>query len=69
MVEESMFDVNESVTETKVEDIKYALNNKKYKFYVRYGEYLVRYLMSNMYIVVEILLLREDLYILFSGFR
>ena len=32
-----MVDVNESVTETKAEDIKDALTNPKYKFYVRDG--------------------------------
>ena len=48
-----MVDVNESVTETKAKDIKYALTNPKYKFYVRDGEYLVRYLMSNMFIAFE----------------
>ena len=48
-----MVDVNESVTETKAEDIKYALTNTKYKCYVRYGEDLVRNLMRNMYAMVE----------------
>ena len=32
-----MVDVDESVTETKLEGIKYSLTNTKYKFYVRYG--------------------------------
>ena len=48
-----MTDVNEIVTETKKEDIKYSLTNPKYKFYVRYGEYLARYLLSIIYITVE----------------
>ena len=52
VVEESMVDVNEIVKETKAEDIKYVLTNKKYKFYVRYGEDLVRYLMGNIYVKV-----------------
>ena len=47
-----MVDVNESVTETKTEYIKYALINPKYKFYVIDGEDMVRYTMSNIYIAV-----------------
>ena len=37
VVEESTVYVNESVTETKAEDMKYALTNTKYKLYVIYG--------------------------------
>ena len=37
VVEESMADVNQSVTENKAEEIKYEPTNKKYKFYVRDG--------------------------------
>ena len=48
-----MVGVNESVIETKSEDIKYALINPNYKFYSRYGEDMVRYLMRNMYVAVE----------------
>ena len=48
-----MIDFNESATETKVEDIKYALTNTKYRFYIRYGEDLVRYLIISTYAVVE----------------
>ena len=48
-----MIDFNESATETKVEDIKYALTNTKYRFYIRYGEELVRYLIISTYAVVE----------------
>ena len=38
VVEESMVDVNDILTETKAEDIKYALSNTKYKLYIRYGK-------------------------------
>ena len=53
VVEESTVYVNESVTETKAEYIKYALTNPKYELYVRDGEYLGRYTMRNMYIAAE----------------
>ena len=43
-----MVDVNKSKIETKAEDIKYALTNTKYKFYVRYGYELVSYLIIKM---------------------
>ena len=48
-----MVDVNEILTETKAEDVKYALINTKYKFYVRYGEDLVSYPVRNVSIAVE----------------
>ena len=65
MVEETIVDGNWSATETKGEDIKYALTNPKYKFYVRYGEELVRYLMRSMYIaVVSIIIMVRPLQII-----
>ena len=48
-----MVDASESVSETKAEDIKYTLTNPKYKFYARYWEDLVSYIIINIYVVVE----------------
>ena len=45
------------MTEAKSEDIKYALTNTKYKFYLIYGEDLVRYLMIKMYVSVKRLII------------
>ena len=53
MVEESIVHVNEIATETESEDIKCTITSTKYKFYARYGEALVRYLMRNIYVTVE----------------
>ena len=48
-----MVDVNEVMTETKAEYIKYALINPKYTLYVIDVEDLVMYIMNSMYVAVE----------------